>query len=809
MTSLDMRISAYFRLLWDRVLRKSEGADREGAFSADLPIHSSNEDLLDRGAFASALATVLYRHRGNDSLVVALRGDWGSGKTSIKNLVVEALTPPGAVPMKVVTFNPWQWGSGDAITRAFFREIAAALGDAEQSLPVRRRAYEFRRYAKMLEQFSGGAKAAGNRVSELTTWLGGFGLILAGGIITLDFPAKVLASALLVLGGVALVGSKLIAFVWRDREDSRPLDIARAVLEDRIRSLPRNILVVIDDIDRLESEHIRMVIRHVKANTNLPGLTYLLLYQREIVERAFDGDSPGEGRKYLEKIVQAAFDVPVVEDARIGNIVLAEISKITEPLPMDIMFDQTRWGNTWHGGLKRLFRNLRDAKRFIGGAEVQFTLHRGTRVLETNLIDTLALEALRVFEPEVYAALGRSKALITGTRDRRETDKENIKALLAGATTENTDAVQYVTSQLFPVIAWAFGSPWHGPDWEELWASERRICSPGYFDRYFALRLPDGRISDSEFLDFVEHSGDRAVVDKAFASIGGRGLLPEMLERLDDAAVTGKLPVSRIDALLPALFDIAEPLPNQMGFGPQMPFISCWRIASWYLKAERDQERRGQIFLRALRSADGLAVPATLIGLDMDRRSKGDSELMVTDAQLDTAKAVWVDKLSTILDRDPEKMIRSEHIVNFLYRWQEFDGPAGPRAWAASVVSQPRLLTIFLAAFVHEGQAHTMGDFVTHKMVSFRLDALLPFVDLQALVDLVRGLPTDLDAAERAACDRLVEAADKHLATARKIDDEAAESSQPPPKELEQGGSAGEVNPGRKGPSQPRSRRSS
>jgi hypothetical protein len=35
---------------------------------------------------------------------------------------------------------------------------------------------------------------------------------------------------------------------------------------------------------------------------------------------------------------------------------------------------------------------------------------------------------------------------------------------------------------------------------------------------------------------------------------------------------------------------------------------------------------------------------------------------------------------------------------------------------------------------------------------------------------------------ERAACDRFVEAADKHLATARKIDDEAAESSQPPPR---------------------------
>lgn len=759
-----MKITSYFRSLWDKVWYGAGGIEREGAFAADLPIQSSTEDLLNRGAFARALAGVLYRHRGIDSLVVALRGDWGSGKTSIKNLMVEALTPPDATPMTVVTFNPWQWGSEDAITRAFFREIAAALGDAEQSLPVRRRAHEFRRYAKMLEQFSGDTKEAGSRVSGLVTWLGGFGLILAGGVITLDLPAKWLTSALSILGGLTLVGSKIIAFFWRDREDSRPLDIARAVLESRLRSLPRNILVVIDDIDRLEPDQIRTVIRHVKANANFPGITYLLLYQREIVEKAFDAESPGEGRKYLEKIVQAAFDVPVVEDARIGNIVLAELEKITASLPKEPSFDQTRWGNTWHGGLKHLFRNLRDAKRFIGGAEVQLTLHRGSRVLETNLIDTLALEALRIFEADVYEALGRNKALITGTRDRRETDKEKIKALLTCATKENELAVQYVASQLFPVISWAFGSAWHGPDWEEQWASERRICSSRYFDRYFALRLPDGRISDSEFLDFIEASGDRGAIDLAFASIQERGLLPELLERLDGAAISRKLPLDHIDALLPALFDVAEPLPNQMGFGPHMPFISCWRIASWYLKSEQCQDTRGQIFLRAMRNAAGLAVPATLIGLDIDRRAKGDSELMLTDTQLDSAKSAWVEKLSSALNKDPEGLIRGEHIVNFLYRWQEFEGAAAPRAWVASVVSDPRLLPIFLAAFVHEGQAHSLGDFVTQKMVSFRLDALLPFVDLPEMLDAVHALPTDIEETQREACDRFISAANNHLA---------------------------------------------
>jgi hypothetical protein len=87
----------------------------------------------------------------------------------------------------------------------------------------------------------------------------------------------------------------------------------------------------------------------------------------------------------------------------------------------------------------------------------------------------------------------------------------------------------------------------------------------------------------------------------------------------------------------------------------------------------------------------------------------------------------------------------------------------------------------FLAAFVFEGEAHTFGDFVSHKMVSFRLDALLPFVDLSELVDVVRTLPADLGAPERAARDQFLEAADRHLAKAEKVGDKAG--SNPPPAE--------------------------
>lgn len=59
--------------------------------SADRPIASRERDLLGRSGFAESLASAIKGWTGNDSLVIALYGSWGSGKSSVKNMILEAL----------------------------------------------------------------------------------------------------------------------------------------------------------------------------------------------------------------------------------------------------------------------------------------------------------------------------------------------------------------------------------------------------------------------------------------------------------------------------------------------------------------------------------------------------------------------------------------------------------------------------------------------------------------------------------------------------------------------------------------------
>jgi predicted KAP-like P-loop ATPase len=736
------------------------------AFAADTPKkYMAKEDLLGRESFVRALAKILYRHRGDDSLVIALRGEWGSGKTTIKNFVVEELLSAKNNPMRVVEFNPWQWGTDEAITRAFFREISAALGYKRLSLKRRGRAFEFRRYATMLERFSGSVKSAADHSVSIVGWLS-FGMLSVGaGLITLNVTPAVLTGYLLALNGFIILVSKTIAWLGRDSDDARPLDFARARLEKELKTISRNILIVVDDIDRLEPDQIKLVIRHVKANANLPGLTYLLLFQKDIIERALDSGGARNGGEYLEKIVQAAFDVPVVEGARIERIVREEIQKLTTVLPQSyVEFDQVRWGNTWFGGVRHLIRNLRDARRFIGGLEVQFELHRGTRVMEANLIDVIAMEAIRVFEPDVFEKLAKNKSILTGSSERRDATKgkEALKALLSSASEENATAVQQALSQIFPMIGWAYDGMGYGPDWENKWTEEHRICSSRYFDRYFALRLPDGQISESEFLDLLDRTSDRTRLDEAFSDYRRRGLLSEVIDRLDD--VKTKLPLRDADIILPALYDIAEDLPNSLGFSFSSPFISAWRTASWYIRCEPDLLTRGNMFLRSLRMSSGLAVPVTLIGLDIEKREKDrtDVGLILQDDQLEEAKRLWVERLRS-QTADPVEMINNPHFISFMFRWKEYAGEQEPKQWVQEIATQPAILMRFIRAFCQERESAGIGDYVSRKAKVFDLNALLPFVDLVPFLELVRAL-TPTNPAEEEAKTGFTKAAEKAIA---------------------------------------------
>jgi hypothetical protein len=69
----------------------SEGSGLEPSSFGDASVRSREEDVLGRAQFATIVAQAFVAYPEADSLVVALFGSWGSGKTSTLNFALEAL----------------------------------------------------------------------------------------------------------------------------------------------------------------------------------------------------------------------------------------------------------------------------------------------------------------------------------------------------------------------------------------------------------------------------------------------------------------------------------------------------------------------------------------------------------------------------------------------------------------------------------------------------------------------------------------------------------------------------------------------
>lgn len=93
---------------------------------ADQPVTSREGDRLGFTPIAEHLAKAIARQRSPNGFVFAIEGRWGSGKTTLINLTIEALKMLGQTSPEIVTFAPWLVGDREELLRSLFDELASA-----------------------------------------------------------------------------------------------------------------------------------------------------------------------------------------------------------------------------------------------------------------------------------------------------------------------------------------------------------------------------------------------------------------------------------------------------------------------------------------------------------------------------------------------------------------------------------------------------------------------------------------------------------------------------------------------------------
>ena len=507
----------------------------------DKPIKTREEDLLGHETLAIRIAEAM-RNLPSDALsesfVVGIEGSWGSGKTSLINLVLEKLNPSG---FPVVKFNPWSFSDQNELVTDFFNSVAETLKDAETE--------------------------KGEGIAES---------------IRSYFPKLLKGSSIDISPRVSFAGFELnFASVYKTGYDT--LEKRKEKIKGLLGDMQKPIVIVIDDIDRLESQETRLVFKLVKMTANFPNTVFLLAYDRDRVGGMLTDDGvPGE--EFLKKIVQLSFPLPRVDQKDLFGILFKEVDGIVVDFGADT-WDQRRWEDLFESGLKRLFPTVRDIKRYLNSVRLDLEIIGKE---EVNPVDFLGIEAIRVFAPGVYFAMAREKSTFAfpatdeiyhivqplpptgGWGKPAPQDSASPKAICEKIIKERSpeglsDTVTEIVRELFPQIEDLYSDGKYGdlrkPQLDD-WTQNLRVCSGAVFDKYFSLSVVFSVLSERALRDFLANVNNREESAQKLEKFHKEGKLQLLLNRLHGNLENFLLEARQLENLLVILFDSSDLLGN-------------------------------------------------------------------------------------------------------------------------------------------------------------------------------------------------------------------------------------------------------
>lgn len=104
----------------------------EGTLASDRPIQRGDPDPLELGVLAQAVSRFLRNEKTDPPLTLAVTGAWGTGKSSLMNLIRDDLRAWGFRP---VWFNAWHHQTEDHLLAAFLENVRAQAIPSLRSFP--------------------------------------------------------------------------------------------------------------------------------------------------------------------------------------------------------------------------------------------------------------------------------------------------------------------------------------------------------------------------------------------------------------------------------------------------------------------------------------------------------------------------------------------------------------------------------------------------------------------------------------------------------------------------------------------------
>jgi hypothetical protein len=280
-------------VVWENDLRQSAQGD------PDMPGYDSaqrlkQDDDLGRWRFAAEIAEVIRSTPTDWSARIGIFGKWGEGKSTILHFLEEMLKPEGNI---VFYFTPWAVQELDELWAEFGKALLEALEQADLDV-------------------ESPWKATTRKVQEK---LGSTGLSEMG-----ESAAELLGKDKLFKSALNLVGK------WLKPDGAQVRKIRERLGE-------RRVIAFIDDLDRATPELLPKLLLSLREILDLPGFTFVLAFDNEIVADGLVTANKGwgDGHSFLDKILDFHYYLPPVSKSRKRLLLKNMLDRYAKFVPED------------------------------------------------------------------------------------------------------------------------------------------------------------------------------------------------------------------------------------------------------------------------------------------------------------------------------------------------------------------------------------------------------------------------------------------------------------------------------------------
>jgi len=267
----------------------------------------------------------------------------------------------------------------------------------------------------------------------------------------------------------------------------------KAELRSLLEKEPRNILVVLDDVDRLTSAETGELFQLIKVNADFPRLVYLVVCDPAVVEDSLGQLVNGRGAEFLQKIVQVPFHLPQALPWQREQMLRDGVAKLLDAIALNEQIDWMRWEDAYDEAVEHYFETPRQIVRFLDTIELTIGHLATHSPRDFDVVDFLLLEILRINERTLYEEVASQKTELTGMQLFYPPEKraEYLTSLLSAVPTARREFAERIFRDLFPQFGTTGFRTAHT-------ARVNPVSQYETFDRYFFFGIPETEYSGQE-----------------------------------------------------------------------------------------------------------------------------------------------------------------------------------------------------------------------------------------------------------------------------------------------------------------------